>query len=164
MSYQGTPAVPPLLGPVWDAVVQRLATDAQLQALLGGPYVAAVYQALPANATQTGQWQRLVVVPVTQAWPLPDAPGRYYAAPFNLRADVHMPSNAANPAMKLELLHQRAFALLHGWAPGVLDGAQVRLPLWRETPPTPAPLWDEAGDFAYMTAEYRLVVEPEPLP
>lgn len=164
MTYQGTPATPPLLSPLWDAVVARLAGDATLQGLLGGAYVSAAYRALPANATQAGQWQRLVVVPVTTAWPLPDGPGRWYVAPFNVRADVHMPSLAADPAIKLELLHRQVFALLHGWTPGDLGGVQVRQPLYRETPPTTAPVWDEPGDFYYMTAEYRATAEPPPSP
>lgn len=160
MSYQGVPATPPLLSPVWEAALARCNADATLVGLLGGEYVGVAYMPLPGEPTQTGQWQRVVLLPITTAWPLPEQPGRSVVAPFSMRVDVHMPSPNANPAPKLEQVHRRLFELLHGWVPGALAGATVRLRVWRETPPTTSPLWDEAGDHHYMAAEYRAVVEP----
>lgn len=156
MVYLGQAPSPPRFWGLWEAFKERLRTQ------LGPADPAAVYRYGETDiweGAQENQWWRVAIVPVTTAFPTQELAGRFISIPFLIRTEVHMPTSApAHP--KLEDLQADAFAALHGWKPEGLNFAKVQRRIWRESPPQAMPLWDDERDLWYLSAQYRVVVEP----
>lgn len=163
MTYFGVPATPPRLYRVWEAMMSRLRAEM-------GPDVAGqVYRAGtdPWNGAQDAQWWRLAIVPNTTAWAVPEQVGRGKVTRFNLRAEVHLPSDNWDPLPMLEDVQGDAFLALHGWKPAAADlesnqgtvTSTVRLPIRRNVAPEPIPLWDEDRDLWFTASEWAVIVE-----
>lgn len=166
--YQGTPATPPILRPVWDAALARLRT-----------YLAASYETLtdsgqvyragtdPWNGPQDEQWWRVALVPIVRAWPVDDQPGRALVTPFGVRSEVHVPDEDWDPMRMLEVTQREVFMALHGWKPAagdLTDGAggqlaYVRNPTVRSALPDPTPIRDDDRGVWTSMGEYTIVVE-----
>ena len=162
MTYHGIPATPPRLGEFWFAAKARL--DAALAGLLGGAGRVHIVGENYYAGSEQAQWSRVVIVPAEAAWPVRDQPGRMKAAPFVVRAETHFPSTDMRPVLfKLEALHVAIFESLHGWEPDEVaedfDHLRVRLPVYREAPEQAMPMWDDANDVWWTSAQYRVVAE-----
>lgn len=170
-TWQGPAATPPRLSWFWDAVRTQLddvSIEAQtkpskyIEGTGTAPYrdVELVWRRLP-RGDDDKQWARVVIVPVTTPFGLQDQPGRDQVVAFLVRVDSKIPANTlADPFPVLEILQRWAFQRLHGWRPATsLEGAHVRLNVWRETPPQVMPLWDPETNVYYTSSEFRALVE-----
>lgn len=172
-NYVGPAPTPPRTTDLWKEVLARLDTVG-LEALTlpdeytdgmsdgAGGYrdVVLASEVLPVG-DDDAQWARVVVVPVTRAFPLQEGPGRDRAVPFLIRSDVNRPNRFADPFPMLELLQLHAFDRLHGWKPEPADlgYATMRFKCWRETFPQSQPIYDPEMDLHYLSAEFRVVLE-----
>lgn len=157
--YEGIPATPPRLANFWTAVRDRLRADATLIGLLGGADRITKSYEPDYEGSENVQWQRLVIVPVTTAFPVEDTNGGFVLAPFLVRVDIHLPGEVGDPLVKLELVQNRAYALLHGWLPAPIVGLSIHLHVYRATTPQAAPLYDPEMDMQFTSSEYRVVAE-----
>lgn len=172
-NYVGPAPTPPRTTDLWKEVVARLDvvglealtkpdqyTDGMSDGAGGFRDVVMAHEVLPVGDGDV-QWARLVVVPVTTAFPLADGPGRDRAVPFLIRSDANRPDRFADPFPALELLQLHAFARLHGWKPDPadLDYATMRFRCWREESPQAQPIYDPEMGLHYLSAEYRVVLE-----
>lgn len=167
---------PPRLFEVWEAVRARLADSSELEAVLTPDtatettdriVLAGTEQAAkerPAGVSDTAPWGWLWIIPITQAWNVPELVGRDTLAPFLIRVDFHVPAGSSFPLQRrMEAAHEVVFDLLHGWSPTGLTFAQVVEPMHREVRPQPMPLWDAQRGIWYLSAVYHAYVEPAPL-
>lgn len=157
--YQGVSPTPPRLSALWAAIRDRLEADVTMRGYLGGSgRVDLSYEPIWQGAGENVQWTRIVVVPIVRAYPVEDLYGASVLAPFLVRVDLHGPGDIV-PIEKGELVHIRAFELLHGWLPEGLEDVQVRHRIYRETTPEAIPVADPESDVSFMSAEYRVLAE-----
>lgn len=161
--YPGGPE-PPRTWALWDAVAERLRSPTMEALLNGGPLQGKVYAIWEDESRALdlpAPWARVVILPVTGTFQIPDDVGADRVVPFLIRADVQPPKDGRyNPARLLEALQAEAWRRLRGWTPGALQHVEVHLPIWRSTAPQAIPLWNEGDGTLFLSAEYRVVAEP----
>ena len=159
--YPGITPTPPRPAEYWNAMREYLRGDAGLTTLMGGlPSVHLIGEEYTKGAEDT-QWSRVVIVPVTLAFPTRGNASRERLLRVLARAETHLPVSRPDVVgLKLDALHVRLEALLSGWRPEGLDYGQARLHMWLYDPASAAPMWDEGADVWWASAEYRAVLHP----
>lgn len=156
--------------PFWHAVRKRLASTRMIQILGKEGRIYIPSQPIPDREVEQRDmpWTRIIIQQVQGLTTLrPDLPGQPRLVPFQVKVEtVDFQAVGYDIQIPLDAAHAEVFELLDNWGPGVVTyggvSVLVSLPVYRQYPPDPTPLLDDALSLWVRSAEYRTQLAPVP--